>query len=101
MQLRPGLTVDDAVLTDFATRHGICRLALYGSALRSDFGPSSDVDILIEFQPGRAPGLLRLAAMELELEDVVGHEVELRTYEDLSRLFRDEVATNARLLYAA
>ena len=74
---------------------------MYGSALREDFGPSCDIDILVEFQPGRTPGLLHLAQMELELENVIGREVELRTYEGLSLYFRDDVAATARLLYAA
>lgn len=101
MELREGLIVEDSFLDEFATRHGIRRLALYGSALRADFGPVSDVDLLVEFQPGRTPGLLHLAQMELELEAAIGRHVELRTYEDLSRYFRDRVASTARPLYAA
>jgi len=101
VELRPGLNIEHGVLDDFAVRHGISKLALYGSALREDFGPTSDVDILVEFLPGRTPGLLHLAQMELELETAIGWPVELRTYEDLSHLFRDDVAANARPLYAA
>ncbi|MDQ3273869.1 MAG: nucleotidyltransferase domain-containing protein [Actinomycetota bacterium] len=101
MELRPGLAIDDAVLADFVSRHGVRRLSLYGSVLRDDFGPVSDVDILVAFKPGKTPGLLRLAQMELELEAALGRQVELRTYEDLSRFFRDEVAAIARPLYAA
>lgn len=101
MELREGLTVEDSFLDEFAVRHGIHRLALYGSALRADFGPASDIDLLVEFQPGRTPGLLHLAQMELELETAIGRQVELRTYEDLSRYFRDRVASTARPLYAA
>ena len=101
MELREGLIVEDRFLDEFAMRHGIKRLALYGSVLRDDFGPASDVDILVEFLPGRTPGLLHIAQMELELEAVVGRQVELRTYEDLSRYFRDGVAATARPVYAA
>jgi predicted nucleotidyltransferase len=101
VKLREGLVVEDAFLQEFATRHGISRLALYGSALRDDFGSSSDLDILVEFLPGRTPGLLHLAHMELELESVIGRQVELRTYEDLSPYFRDRVVATARPLYAA
>jgi predicted nucleotidyltransferase len=68
---------------------------------RDDFGPESDVDLLVEFQPGHAPGLLHLAQMELELEDTLGRQVELRTSEDLSPYFRHEVTSTARQLYAA
>jgi predicted nucleotidyltransferase len=100
MELRPGLQVDDAALVDFATRHGIGRLALYGSALHDNFLPASDVDILVEFQPGRIPGLIKLAEMELELEAVLGRTVELRTYEDLSPYFRDQVVATARPFYS-
>lgn len=101
MELRPGLTIDDEALNAFAVRHGIRRLALFGSVLRDDFGPQSDVDLLVDFEPGRTPGLLGLAAMELELGRLVGREVELRTHGDLSRYFRDVVRSEARELYAA
>ena len=79
----------------------IRRLAAFGSVLRSDFRSDSDVDVLVEFVPGRVPGLLGIAAMELELGDMIGRDVELRTYADLSRFFRDEVRASARELYAA
>jgi predicted nucleotidyltransferase len=91
----------DAFLRDFATRHGIRRLALFGSVLRGEDTPASDVDLLVEFKEGRTPGLLGMAELELELGAVLGREVELRTYEDLSRYFRDDVRAQARVLYAA
>ncbi len=91
----------DDLLRDFATRHGVRRLALFGSVLRGEETPASDIDLLIEFETGRTPGLLGLAEMELELGAVLGREVELRTYEDLSRHFREEVRAQARVLYAA
>jgi len=101
MELREGLSIDDARLAEFAAQHGIRRLALFGSALRPDFASNSDIDLLVEFLPGRTPGLLRLAAMELELEAELGYPVELRTYEDLSTYFRHQVAATSRPLYAA
>lgn len=101
MELRPGLALDDDFVTEFVAAHGILRLALYGSALRADFHAASDIDLLVEFEPGRTPGLLHLAQMELELEDALGRQVELRTPEDLSPYFRDAVTTTARPLYAA
>lgn|SRR5487761_387723 len=102
MQIRPGIEVDDSALAAFCRRHDIVRLALYGSSGREDFADTSDVDVLVQFAPGHAPGLLRIAEMELELGELLGgHEVELRTYEDLSRYFRDKVRASARLLYAA
>ena len=101
MELPPGLSVDDAFLAAFAHAHDIRRIALFGSALRDDFRPGSDIDLLVEFQPEHTPGLLHLAQMELELEDALGRPVELRTPEDLSPYFRDQVTSGARPLYAA
>ena len=101
MELWPGLSLDDAFLDAFASAHGIRRLALYGSALRDDFGSGSDIDLLVEFRPEHKPGLLHLTQMELELEEALGWPVELRTPEDLNPYFRDEVTATARPLYAA
>ncbi|MDQ3887319.1 MAG: nucleotidyltransferase domain-containing protein [Actinomycetota bacterium] len=101
MELRPGVRIDTALLEDFVRRHGIRRLALFGSALRDDFTEHSDLDFLVEFEPDRVPGLFRLASMERELESLIGHPVDMRTYHDLSKFFRDEVASTARVLYAA
>jgi len=101
VEIRPGIGVNDATLAAFAQRHAIRRLAAFGSVLRSDFRPDSDIDVLVEFVPGRVPGLLGIAAMELELGELIGREVELRTYADLSRFFRDQVRHSARELYAA
>jgi uncharacterized protein len=77
------------------------KLSLFGSALRSNFRPDSDVDILVEFQPGQEPGLLKLTSMERELSEIIGRKVDLRTPEDLSRYFRDEVISTSEELYAA
>lgn len=101
MELRPGVRVDDAALAAFAARHSIRRLAVFGSVLHEDFGPDSDIDVLVEFEAGRTPGLLGMAATELGLGELAGREVELRTCHDLSRYFRDEVRRSARELYAA
>jgi len=93
---------DEERLAEFCERHGIRRVALFGSALGTAFGPESDVDLLVEFTPERTPGLLTIAALEEELSAVFGgHDVELRTYEDLSPRFRDRVMSEARQLYAA
>jgi predicted nucleotidyltransferase len=101
MEIRPGLHAEREALTAFCRRHGIRRLALFGSVLRDDFRRDSDVDVLVEFEPGHTPGLLTLASMELELGEMLDREVDLRTYEDLSRHFRDHVRASARELYAA
>jgi predicted nucleotidyltransferase len=102
MRIRPDLSVDDETLAAFCHRHGIRRLALFGSVLRDDFTADSDIDVLVEFQPDRIPGLLQLAELEFELSTLIGgREIELRTYEDLSHYFRDRVRAAAVPLYAA
>jgi len=76
-------------------------LALFGSALREDFSEESDVDMLVEFEPGHTPGLLGMARLERELSHILGgRKVDLRTPEDLSRYFRDEVLRKAEVQYA-
>lgn len=101
MELRPGIEVGDDVLEAFAHRHSIRRLAAFGSVLGPDFGPASDIDLLVEFEPDHIPGLLAISSMELELEQILDRSVDLRTYGDLSRYFRDRVRDSARQLYAA
>ena len=101
MELAPGVVVDDDVLTAFCRTNGVRRLGLFGSALRGELRPDSDIDLLVEFNPGRVPGLLRLAGLELELAELLGREVDLRMPGDLSHRFRDEVAAGARVLYDA
>lgn len=101
VQLRQGIGIDDRVLEDLAGRHGIRRVSLYGSALRADFGPDSDVDLLLEFELGRTPGMLMIAGIELELEAVFGHPIKIHTYADLSRYFWDDAPANARQLSTA
>jgi predicted nucleotidyltransferase len=102
MELRPGITIDTQRLAGFCRAHSIRRLSVFGSVLRDDFAPKSDVDVLVEFEPGVAPGLLRLAAMELELSGLFGgRDVDIRTYEDLSRRIRDRVRAMAAPLYDA
>lgn len=82
-------------------RYGVARLSLFGSILRDDFGPASDVDVLVEFLPATRIGLIGMANLEAELGEVIGRRVDLRTPADLSRLFRDEVVASARVLHAA
>lgn len=88
-------------VADFCRRHHIRKLALFGSVLREDFRPDSDVDVLVEFEPGARVGLLALAGMELELSALVGRRVDLNTEGFLSRYFRDEVLKAAEVQYVA
>jgi len=95
------IKVSDDRIAEFCRRHHIRRLALFGSVLREDFRPDSDVDVLVEFEPGQVPGFFGLLAMEEELCPLLGgRKVDLRTPEDLSRYFRDEVIAQAEVHYA-
>jgi predicted nucleotidyltransferase len=87
-------------IEDFCQRHHIRKLSVFGSYLREDFGPESDIDFLVEFDPEHIPGLLEIAGMEIELSRVLGRKVDLRTALDLSRYFRDEVLERAEVQYA-
>lgn len=87
-------------LAAFCEENGIRRLAVYGSALRDDFGPDSDIDLLVEFEPDRIPGLLGVAGMDITLSKLfAGRKVDLRTAEDLSPYFRQEVLDMAEVQY--
>lgn len=94
------IQVDKHRIAEFCRRHRIRRLALFGSVLRDDFGPDSDVDVLVEFEDGHAPGLA-FFAMENELSKVLGRKVDLNTPQFLSRHFRDDVLAEAEDQYAA
>ena len=94
------IVVDKEKIQDFCERHYVKRLAVYGSVLRDDFGPDSDIDVLVDFMPGHVPGFFRLFEMEEELSVLFGgHKVDLRTPEDLSRYFRDKVVAEAQVQY--
>lgn len=94
-------TLDPDVLRQFCVRHGVCRLAVFGSALRGTDRSDSDIDFLVEFAPGAVPGLMGMAALEIELGPLLGgRKVDLRTANDLSRHFRDEVMREAEVQYA-
>jgi predicted nucleotidyltransferase len=94
------ITIPKEILPDYCRRHHIRWLAIFGSVLRDDFGPDSDIDVLVEFQEGKEPGFLNLARMERELTREFGRQVDLRTPQDLSHLFRDEVIKSAEVQYA-
>lgn len=84
----------------FCRKHHILKLSLFGSVLREDFDPDSDVDVLVEFEPGQIVGLLRLAGMEIELSGIFKRKVDLRTPAELSRYFRQQVLDSAEVQYA-
>jgi predicted nucleotidyltransferase len=86
-------------IADFCINNQIRKFAFYGSVLRDDFGPESDIDVLVEFEPGQPIGLMEVAGMEIELSEILGRKVDLRTPQDLSRYFRDEVVAEAEVQY--
>jgi uncharacterized protein len=89
----------DTELAEFCRRRHIRKLSLFGSTLRGNARPDSDVDLLVEFQPDSRVGLIQLARIERELSELIGRKVDLRTPADLSRYFRDEVLREAEVQY--
>ncbi len=88
-----------ANLERFCGDNHITKMALFGSALSDELKPDSDIDILVEFDKNHMPGLFDIARMEIELSETFGHKVDLRTPEDLSRYFRDDVVRTAEVHY--
>ena len=89
-------------LADFCHRHHIRKLSLFGSVLRDDFTPESDVDVLIEYDPQHVPGLFGFVGAELELSEILGgRKVDLRTPAALKRYWREEVLAEALPVYVA
>ena len=87
-------------IAEFCRRHHIRRLAFFGSVLRDDFTADSDVDVLVEFEPGHTPGLA-FFSMQRELSGILGRNVDLNTADDLSPYFRREVLDEAEVFYVA
>jgi len=88
-------------LEGFCKRNHIRKLSVFGSAVRGDLSPDSDIDLLVEFEQDLTPGLFSIIRMEMELAEMLGRKVDLRTPEDLSQYFRDEVVRNAEIQYQA
>jgi predicted nucleotidyltransferase len=99
--MHPSLTIDEATLARFCEAHHIRRLSLFGSQLKGTPRADSDIDLLVEFDPAHIPSLFDIAGMEIELTEMLGRKVDLRTAGDLSRYFRDEVVRTAEVQYAA
>lgn len=98
MKLR-NIEIRENKIAEFCRRNHISKLSLFGSALGDDFNEDSDVDILVEFEPGHVIGLIKLAGLEIELSEMLERKVDLRTPQDLSRYFRKEVLAEAETLY--
>ena len=98
--MAPKLALDAERLRAFCQQNHIKKLALFGSVLRDDFRPDSDVDILVEFEEGTRIGYFGLAELEMALSRLIGRKVDLRTPAELSRYFRQEVVEGALVQYA-
>ena len=95
------LSICSYALAAFCREHGIRRFSVFGSALREDFGAESDINVLVEFESDRIPGLLGVARIELELSELFsGRKVDLRTPADLSPYFRQDVLDKAEVQFA-
>ncbi|WRH67794.1 MAG: nucleotidyltransferase family protein [Planktothrix sp. GU0601_MAG3] len=87
-------------IEQFCQRHHIRKLSLFGSVLRDDFTPESDIDFLVEFEQGKTPGYFKLVSMEMELSELLkGRKIDLRTPNELSIYFRDRVIVDAVVQY--
>ena len=88
-------------IAEFCKENHIVKLSLFGSVLRDDFRMDSDIDFLVEFETGKAPGFINYCRMERELAEIIGYrKVDLRTPQELSKYFRDEVLAQAEVQYA-
>ena len=97
---RVNIEVPHNKIEEFCRRHHIAKLSFFGSVLRDDFSSGSDVDVLVEFEPGDVPGLA-FFWMESELSEILGRKVDLQTPQFLSRYFRDEALSEAEVHYVA
>lgn len=97
--LEDRITVSRTEIDEFCRRNHIRRLSFFGSVLRDDFRPESDIDLLVDFEPGRVPGYFTLSAMERELSELLGRKVDLRTPGEISDYYRDRVVGSSEVWY--
>ena len=94
------ISVPKEMVAEFCRRNHIRKLSIFGSFLREDYGPESDIDLLVEFEPGSPVGFFGLARLERELTAILGRKVDLRTPAELSPHFREEVLCTSVVEYA-
>ena len=97
--VRHGIEFPEEAITDFCRRNKIARLSLFGSIVRDDFSPESDVDVLVEFEPDGVPGLIRLAGIQRELGDLFGRQADLNTPKCFRPRLREMVMREAEVVY--
>jgi predicted nucleotidyltransferase len=96
---KANINIPHETIAEFCKRNYIRKLSFFGSVLRNDFRSDSDVDVLVEFDPEHVPGFFGLAHLERELSEILGKKVDLRTPQELSKYFRDEVVSSAQVAY--
>ncbi len=94
------LSLPIRAIQEICRRYGVAELSLFGSAVRDDFRPDSDIDLLVTFHPEAKIGLLEFAGLQRELEEVIGRPVDLVSKRGLKPIIRDEVLGSAQVLYA-
>jgi predicted nucleotidyltransferase len=99
MAMRTDLQIPKEKIAEFCKRNHITKLSLFGSSLRDDFRSDSDVDILVEFEPGAHVGLITFAGLELELSEILGRKVDLNTPGFISKYYREDVLAEAEVQY--
>jgi len=97
----PQIAISQDKVVEFCQRNRIRTFSLFGSILREDFGPDSDVDVLVEFEPEARVGFMALGRMQRELAELLGRQVDLVPRDGLKPLIRDDVLSSAQVLYAA
>ena len=93
------IDIPEDKIAEFCKRNGIQRLSLFGSVLRDDFTPASDIDVLVEFKPGRTPGLAFFGSIPDDLSEILGRRVDINTPQCLSPYFRQKVLEEAEVIY--
>ena len=99
MQARTNINIPSEEIAEFCKKNHTRKLSLFGSALREDFRFDSDVDVLVEFEPGTRVGMIRLGGLEIELGEILGRKVDLNTPGFLSKYYRDKVLAEAAVQY--
>src|SRR5690349_11185419 len=98
---KPNIPIHTKTIAAFCKRHHIEKLSLFGSILTDNFKKSSDVDFLVQFDKKHIPTFIGIIDMEEELSQIIGHKADLRTKNELSRYFRDQVLSQAKLIYGS
>jgi len=101
MTIGPDIVLPEAEIAEICRRHQVCELSLFGSAVRGEMRPDSDIDLLVDYSPGARPSLFDLIGMMNELSDLLGRKVDLGVKRALKPRYRDRILAEAQVIYAA